>query len=218
VIPAFAVDRTEVVLWHLDRLVASDRVPDLQVFVDSPMASRALAVYEAEAREGSAEVRPELRGRELFPDLRITEVPTAEESKLLNTRHGPFIVVSASGMATGGRVVHHLATRLGSNRNVVVLVGFQAPGTRGDALAHGARSLRMFGHDYPVRARVVTVPLSAHADRSELGDWVGTTSARPDAVYVNHGEPDASSALAEHLTEAGVRAIVPGHGQTVSIR
>jgi metallo-beta-lactamase family protein len=194
VIPAFAVDRTEVVLWYLDQLAEHGEIPDIPVFVDSPMASRALDQYRREVRARSAELRPELFGRELFSSLNIVETRTTEQSKALNGRRGPFIIVSASGMATGGRVVHHLAERLGDGRNKVVLVGFQAPGTRGDQLRNGARSVKMLGHYHDVRADVVSIEMSTHADRSELLDWVATAD-HPDVVYVNHGEEDAAVAL-----------------------
>lgn len=201
VIPAFAVDRTEVLLWHLDRLVASGRVPDLPIFVDSPMACRALDVYRSEAAEGSAEIRPELRGVELFPSIRLTETRSTAESKDLNARPGPMIIISASGMATGGRVVHHLANRIGNRDNAVLLVGFQAPGTRGDSLRQGARQLKMLGHYFRVRARVASIDLSSHADQAELTSWLGTASPAPRIVYVNHGEPEASAALVDHLDD-----------------
>jgi metallo-beta-lactamase family protein len=201
VIPAFAVDRTEVVLWHLARLVREGTVPPVPVFLDSPMAARALRVYEEEARAGSPEIRPAYRGRHLFPHLDLVEVSSTEESKTLNTMRGPFVVVSASGMATGGRVVHHLANRIGDPHNVVMLVGYQAGGTRGAALAGGARTLRMLGSDFPVRARVVTVPLSSHADRDELAAWVDSAVPGLTRVVVNHGEPEASEALIGVLQE-----------------
>jgi len=218
IIPAFAVDRTEVVLWHLDRLVADGRVPDLPVFVDSPMACRALDVYRSEARNGSPEIRPELHGTELFPRIQLTEARTADESKALNSRRGPMIIVSASGMATGGRVIHHLAHRIGDNRNAVILVGFQAPGTRGDALRHGARHIKMLGHHFPVRARVVSVELSAHADRAEMLAWLGTAAPQPRMVYVNHGEPKASAALVDAIEDRlGLDAVVARQGERVRL-
>jgi metallo-beta-lactamase family protein len=218
VIPSFAVDRTEVVLWHLDRLVGSGRVPDLPIFVDSPMACSALDVYASEVRAGSPEVRPELHGTSLFPSLRLTEARTREQSIELNSRRGPFIVVSASGMATGGRVIHHLANRIGDSRNVVMLVGFQAPGTRGDALRSGSRQLKLYGHYRHVAAKVVSVTLSAHAGRDELLDWIGTASPRPELVLVNHGEADASAAFAGALDERlGVDAVVPRMGEVIRL-
>ncbi len=218
VIPAFAVDRTEVVLWHLDRLVAEGRVPDLPVFVDSPMACRALDVYRSELEAGSPEVRPELRGRPLFGAIDPVPVVTVEESKALNARRGPMIVVSASGMATGGRVLHHLARRLGDHRNTILIVGFQAPGTRGDALRHGARQLKLHGQVHEVKAKVVSIALSAHADQSELLRWLASAEPRPEAVYVNHGEPDASAALVAAVTgRFGIDAVAVTPGQQVRL-
>lgn len=218
VIPAFAVDRTEVVLWHLDRLVASGRVPSVPIFVDSPMALRALEVYRSEARKGSVEIRPELHGASLFPSLLITEAHTADESKALNDIGGPVIIISASGMATGGRVVHHLANRLGDDRNTVLLVGFQAPGTRSASLRDGALELKMLGKYFPVRAEVMSAALSSHADRSALIDWVRTASPSPGLVLVNHGEPASAAALAGALHDRlGLCAVVPKPGERVRV-
>ena len=218
VVPAFAVDRTEIVLWYLDQLVATGKVPDLPVFVDSPMACRALDVYRSEAKRGSPEIRPEFHGAELFSSLQLQETHTVEESKALNERQGPMIIVSASGMATGGRILHHLARRIGDDRNAVLLVGFQAPGTRGDALRQGARQLKFLGHYRPVRAEVVSIDMSAHADQDELVNWAETASPKPDIVYVNHGEPDSSAALAESLRErADLSAVCPQPGERVRL-
>lgn len=218
VIPAFAVDRTEVVLHHLDLLVSDGRLPDVPVYLDSPMANRALEIYQSAAVAGSPELRPEMRGRRLFDALDLTTVRTVEESKALNDRNGPMIIISASGMATGGRVVHHLIHRVGDERNAVVLVGFQAPGTRGDRLARGERSLKMLGGYHQVHAEIAQVELSTHADRSELLDWVTASSPLPRTVYVQHGEPDASSALAEALHDGfGINAVVPHRGELVRL-
>jgi metallo-beta-lactamase family protein len=217
-VPAFAVDRTEVVLWHLDRLVASGRIPSVPIYVDSPMALRALEVYRSEARGGSPEIRPELHGVELFPSLAMTEAHTADESKALNAIQGPMIIVSASGMATGGRVIHHLANRLGDDRNTVLLVGFQAPGTRGASLRDGVRQLKMLGKYFPVRARIMSATLSSHADQAGLIDWVGTASPKPGVVYVNHGEPVGSAALADALDDQlDLCAVVARPGERVRI-
>jgi metallo-beta-lactamase family protein len=216
VVPAFAVDRTEVVLWHLDRLVATGDVPSVPVIVDSPMACRALDFYRDEVRRGSPEIRTELHGTELFSNLDIVQTKSAEESKALNARRGPMVIVSASGMATGGRVVHHLANRIGDHRNTVLLAGFQAPGTRGDLLRSGARTIKLLGQYVPVRAKVLAVDLSSHADRSELLDWLGT--AAPRIVYVNHGEPDAADALVAAIeTERHVPAVAPRPGERVRL-
>jgi metallo-beta-lactamase family protein len=217
IIPAFAVDRTEVVLWHLDQLVEHGEIPDIPVVVDSPMASSALSVYRDEIRHRSPEMRPELYGRELFSSLYVTETRATEQSKALNERRGPLIIVSASGMATGGRVVHHLAQRIGDSRNAVLLVGFQAPGTRGDRLRQGARTIKMLGREHPVRADVTSVAMSAHADRSELLDWLATATA-PRTIIVNHGELDASNALAEAARRRfHVPVRVPQRGERVDV-
>ncbi len=217
-IPSFAVDRTEIVLWHLERLVRAGRVPNLPIFVDSPMASRALDVYRTEARGGSPEFRPEFHGNELFGSIEITETRTVQESKDLNARHGPMVIISASGMATGGRIIHHLARRVGDHRNEVLLVGFQAPGTRGDSLRAGARQIKLFGHYYPVRATVSSIALSAHADQTDLADWVHSASPPPDMVFVNHGEPDGSAALVDVLNSRfGLDAVAPHPGERVRL-
>ncbi len=217
VVPAFAVDRTEVVLWHLDRLVASGRVPNLPVYVDSPMASRALDVYRDEARRGSPEFRPELQGAHLFDSLNLTEVKSVDESKELNEARGPMVIISASGMITGGRVVHHLVHRLGDPHNAVLLVGFQAPGTRGEALRSGATKLKMLGHYHHVGAKVFDVVLSAHADQDDLVRWVATAD-HPDMVYVNHGEPEASEALQKVLEgRLGLDVVIPQPGERVRL-
>lgn len=217
-IPAFAVDRTEIVLWYLDQLVAEGRVPNLPIFVDSPMASRALEVYRSEAKAASPEVRPEFHGSDLFGSIDITETRTVDASKELNKRRGPMVIVSASGMATGGRIIHHLANRIGDTRNAVLLVGFQAPGTRGDALRAGASQLKMFGHYHPVRANVSSVALSAHADQDDLVHWVETCSPLPETVYVNHGEPEASEALVHVLGDTlGLSAIAARAGERVRL-
>ena len=217
-IPAFAVDRTEIVLWYLDQLVRSGEVPDIPVFVDSPMASRALDVYRDEARDGSPEIRPEFHGKDMFSSIQLTQTRTVDESKALNSRRGPMIIISASGMATGGRIIHHLANRIGNHRNTVLLVGFQAPGTRGDALRSGARQIKLFGHYHPVRAEVSSIALSAHADQTDLLEWADTASPAPEMVYVNHGEPEGAAALVELLGDRlGIDAVAPRPGERVRL-
>ncbi len=199
IVPAFAVDRTEMVLWHLDRLVGEGALPRLPVLLDSPMALRALDVYQEQASAASPEIRPALHGRPLFPALDLIEVTSVEESKRIHDRRGPFIIVSASGMITGGRVLHHLAHRIGSRDTIVMLVGYQARGTRGASLAAGAKTLRMMGQDFPVRARVVSVPLSSHADCDELLGWLTTADGGLSRVEVNHGEPESTAAFVDLL-------------------
>jgi metallo-beta-lactamase family protein len=228
-IPAFAVDRTEIVLHHLDTLLAAGEIPDLPIYVDSPMASAALEVYRSEAMRGSSEFRAETHGLKLFPHLNVTETRSVEESKTLNTFHGPMVIISASGMATGGRILHHLAARLGDDRNSVVLAGFQAPGTRGSRLAAGETSIKLLGSYRPVVAKVHQISLSAHADRAELTEWLraavrnedGPTALRT-TIYLTHGEPSASEAFARHLAtlpdiSSRSLVVIPKHGEVVRL-
>jgi metallo-beta-lactamase family protein len=196
-IPAFAVDRTEVVLFRLRELQEAGEIPDVPVYVDSPMALAALEVYRAAIGRGDADVDPVVRDlQDPFARGRVTEVYDVEESKALAQLHGPAIIVSASGMATGGRVVHHLERLLPDHRNTVLLVGFQSPGTRGRLLADGASSVKMLGRYVQVRAEVADLgAFSVHADQGELLDWLGSAARPPDAVHLVHGEPDALDVL-----------------------
>ena len=220
IIPAFAVDRTEVILHHLSVLSATNRLPaGLPVFVDSPMALSALAVYREAITDGDPDIKPECRGTDPFELPNLHEVRDVEGSKALNRPERPCIVISAAGMASGGRVVHHLANALPDRRNTVVLVGYQAAGTRGRQLVDGATELKMMGKYVPVRARVVDFPqFSVHADGRELLEWVSSSSHQPEGVYVVHGEPAASTALATSIrTSLGWNSIVPRFGERVRL-
>jgi metallo-beta-lactamase family protein len=214
-IPAFAVDRTEVLLRELGGLMSSGRIPALPVHVDSPMALRVLDVYRAAMHTADPLVAhpapPERNGRDVFdPGGGLHECPTVEDSKSLNELTSPAIIISASGMAAGGRVLHHLARLLPNHRNSVVLCGFQAAGTRGRLLADGARSVKMLGRYVPVRAEVsVLRSLSVHADADGLVRWIGALPARPDTIFVVHGEPVASEALGARLVDDGYNAVLP---------
>jgi metallo-beta-lactamase family protein len=218
-IPAFAVDRTELVLLELERLRKGGRIPDLPVYVDSPMALAALDVYRHATRAGGGHVRPDLHRADLFDLPMVHMVREANESMTLNKESYPCIVISASGMATGGRVVHHLRHQLPDQRNTVVLTGYQAEGTRGQQLQNGARQVKMHGRYVPVRAEIVQIPdFSVHADASELVAWLGRAPRAPHTVYVVHGEPTSSAALANRITqELHWCAIVPRYGERVRL-
>jgi len=221
-IPAFAVDRTEVLLVVLRQLMESGRVPTLPVFVDSPMALRVLDVYRSAIGAGDTEVcRSPLVDDGSFsfdPGGGLHECPTVEDSKSLNELTAPAIIISASGMASGGRVLHHLSRLLPHHRNAVVLCGFQAAGTRGRQLADGARSVKMLGRYVPVRAEIdVLRSLSVHADAEGLAAWVRALPGEPDTVFVVHGEPDASDALARRLEADGCNAVVPHQFERVQL-
>ena len=220
VIPAFAVDRTEVVLRALKQLVADGAVPPVPVFVDSPMALRALALYRQALADGDDDVLPDLAAdADPFDPGDLRALHTPEESRSVNSPPWPCIIVSASGMATGGRVLHHLEHLLPDPRNAVVLVGYQAVGTRARDLADGARHLKMHGRYVPVRAEVVVVDgFSVHADADELLTWLGQLPSPPEACFVVHGEPEASATLAQRIeAELDVLAVVPRHGERIRI-
>ena len=197
VIPSFAVDRTEVLLLHLRRLMRDGRIPQLPVYVDSPMALAALAVYRRAIADRSPEIRPDFAGDgDPFDPGRLVEAREVRDSMAINDAPAPKIVISASGMASGGRVLHHLAHHLPDERSTVLLVGFQAEGTRGRSLADGARELKMHGRYVGVRAEVVSVPaFSVHADAGELVAWLGRAPRAPETTFVVHGEPAAATAL-----------------------
>lgn len=213
-IPAFAVGRTETILLHLSRLIGRGRIPDVPVFLNSPMAIDAASIYRRYPQEHRIDARALERMYEL-----ATLVHTVDESKLLNLRGGPMIILSASGMLTGGRILHHVAAYGSDKRNAIVLTGYQAGGTRGSALLGGARSLRIFGEDVPIEAEVVPIDgMSAHADADGLFAWMSAVSRPPSAAYLVHGERDAADALRARLRrDRGWRVRVPGHLERVDI-
>ncbi|WP_448808040.1 MBL fold metallo-hydrolase RNA specificity domain-containing protein [Agromyces bauzanensis] len=190
-IPAFAVGRTETVLLHLSRLRDRGEIPDIPIFLNSPMAVDVAGIYERypdEHRIAAEEI-------ERMYDL-AQNVNTVDDSKLLNLRGGPMIIISAAGMLTGGRILHHLVAYGSDRHNAIVLTGFQAGGTRGSALLGGATSLRIFGEDVPIRAEVVSIDsMSAHADADEIMSWLRAVDEPPEMVYVTHGEAAASDML-----------------------
>jgi metallo-beta-lactamase family protein len=219
-IPAFAVDRTEVILHHLAELARTGRLPGgVPVYVDSPMALSALRVYRDALERGDPDIRPVREQDDPFDVPGLREVPDVEGSKALNRPADPSIIISASGMASGGRVVHHLAHLLPDRRNTVILVGYQAEGTRGRLLVDGAGELKMLGRYVRVRATVVDIPgFSVHADASELLAWVAAARHEPDCLYIVHGEPAAAEALASSLARAiECPAVVPRTGERVRL-
>jgi len=220
VIPAFAVDRTEVLLLHLRDLVHAGRIPPLPVYVDSPMALDGLAVYERAIAAGDAEIRADLRHRPApFDPGKLIPARDTAASKAIHDAPMPAIIVSASGMATGGRVLHHLARRLPDPRNTVVLVGYQPAGTRGRSLLEGAATLRIHGHDVPVRAEIVDGQgFSVHADGAELVDWLAAVPSPPRIVYAVHGELDGAVAIQRDVAQRlGWMVAIPQLGERVPL-
>ena len=225
VVPAFAIDRTETVLQALTEMFRAGRIPDVPVFVDGPMALAALEVYRDTTLD---ELKPGVTVKDFLGMPRIRETRSGEESRKINTYRGPAIIISSSGMAEGGRVLHHLARLLPHQRNAVVLTGYQAEGTRGRALEDGAERVKIHGRYVAVKAEVVRDrEFSVHGDSSDLLDWLrdvytaGTddpTAAEPATVYLVHGERRAQHVFQQRITDdLGWRAVLPRHGEVVSI-
>lgn len=213
-IPAFAVGRAQGIMFHIARLQQRGEIPPVPIYLNSPMAIDATAIYHAHHDEHHVSAED---CRAMFQIAK--RVNSVAESKELNLRHGPMIIVSASGMLTGGRILHHLASFGGDARNAVLLSGFQAGGTRGAALAAGADHLRMFGRDVPIRAEVVRLEaFSGHADAEELLAWLRAADRPPRMTYVTHGEPSASDRLRWRIEhELGWRARAPEHLETIRL-
>jgi len=219
-VPAFAIDRTPGLLFALRQLMAAGEVPNVPVFVDSPLALRGLAIYRAHRELFDADVQALIaRGEDPFDPGHLRIAATPDESRAINACRFPCVILSASGMATGGRVLHHLAQRLPEPRDTILLVGFQADGTRARALANGASSLKIHGRYIGVRAEVRTLDgFSAHADQAEILAWLRSFGRAPQTVFVAHGEPAASAALARAIQrELGWNAVVPRLFEKVSL-
>lgn len=212
-IPSFAVGRAQGLMYHVARLMARGEIPRVPVYLNSPMAVDATEIYHRHHEEHR------VSWDDCVGMFRIAQrVNSVEESKKLNTRHGPMIIVSASGMLTGGRILHHLVRFGGDRRNTILLSGFQAGGTRGAALVEGARTLRMFGRDFPIEAEVVQLQsFSGHADADEILRWMATGPA-PRMTYLTHGEPTAADTLRQRVAHELGRAVrVPDHLETVHL-
>jgi len=218
-VPAFAVDRTELVLLELDRLRRAGRIPRVPIYVDSPMALAALEVYRDAARHPDGRVRRGTACQDLLRVGDVHAVRDAAESARLNQPAYPCILISASGMASGGRVVHHLRHQLPDPHHTVVLTGYQAEGTRGRQLLDGARQVKIHGRYVPVHAEVVQIPdFSVHADAGEIVAWLGRAPRPPHTLYVVHGEPHAAAALARLVSERlQWNAVVPRYGERVRL-
>ena len=217
IIPAFSVGRTQQILYYLNRLLAAKRIYPIPVYIDSPLSQKATKIYEKhtgcyndEARRLLAEGINPLT----FPGLKFVSSP--EESKALNDLRGPMIIIAASGMCEGGRVLHHLKQAVGDPRNLVLIVGFQAENTLGRRLVEYHSPLKILGEEVELKARVHTInALSAHADKAGLMDWFDGVKSELKQVFAVHGEPEKVSAMVELVKEHGVfNAVAPAPGQT----
>jgi metallo-beta-lactamase family protein len=206
-------------LYWLKRLEDQKRLKPVPVYVDSPMAVKALNFYHQHERELDADVRSRRADVSGFAVKRIVPIASARESRAITESHGPAIVISASGMATGGRVLHHLAACLPDSRNTVLFVGYQAEGTRGRKLIEGAKLIKIHGVTLPVAARIEKIDsMSAHADAREITEWLRTFPKAPSATYLVHGEITAQQALKRHIEATfGWAVHIPQHGEKVEV-
>jgi len=214
IIPAFAIGRVEELLYWLFRLEDQGRLQKLPIYVDSPMAIKGIQYYAARTDELDKEVS------EMRKNLsRFTAVNSALESKALVENDTPAVIIASSGMATGGRVVHHLFAGLPDPRNTVLFVGYQGAGTRGRQLVDGAQYVKMFGQQVPVHARIEKIDaMSSHADSGEIIRWLRTFPRAPKMTYLVHGEIVAQDALKAKITkELGWNVEIPSHGQKVEL-
>ena len=214
IIPAFAVGRAQTLLYYVHLLKSSKAIPDVPVFLNSPMAVNVTKIFHK--YRGEHRLTPEQCDAMCAAAKYVNSV---EESKALNNRSGPMIIISASGMATGGRVLHHLKTFAPDARNTILFAGFQAGGTRGAAMLDGAESIKIHGDYVPVRAEVANVSnLSAHADYVEILDWLANFESAPRQVFITHGEPTAADALRQHIEERFNWTVrVPEHRERMTL-
>jgi len=218
-IPSFAVGRTQELVYSLHALWRQQKIPEVPIYIDSPMAVNATDVFR---------LHPEVFDRQewlvdettqLFDFPLVNYVRSVEESKRLNGLRGPAVIIAASGMCESGRILHHLKNHIGDHRNLVLFVGFQANHTLGRRIRDGAKSVRIFGQDIERHAEVVTLEgYSAHADRNELREWVRRLGGPINRAFVVHGEPDAAQAMATMLRHDGVgEVVVPKHGESFDL-
>ncbi len=220
VVPAFAVGRTQELLYLLRELAAQGRMPNLPIHVDSPMAIDATDLYRRHHEDHNLEMdRLEAGGIRPFspPGLHLDR--TVDESKALNDASGPLMIISASGMATGGRVLHHLERALPDSRNTILFVGFQAAGTRGQFLESGAASVKMHGGEVPVRARIESLgSLSGHADYGEMLRWLARFPKPPAKTFLVHGEPAGAGSMRDKIRQQlGWEVTVPAFNETIAL-
>jgi len=202
VIPAFAVGRTQMILYYLHILQQKGKIPDIPIYVDSPMAINVTKLYKDFSSYHKLNPSLEEDGSNPFLNKNLHYYQSQEASMSLNDLRGDAIILSASGMATGGRVLHHLYHRLPNEQDSIIFVGYQAEGTRGRRLLEGEKTVRMYGIDVPVKAKTFYIEgLSAHADQDELVEWAEGFASRPKMVFLIHGEKEASEGLAKRLQE-----------------
>jgi metallo-beta-lactamase family protein len=221
IVPAFAVERTQKFLFMLKELLDTGQIPSLPVYCDSPMAIKAVEIFLKHTEEYTPQAADLIkRYGSPLEWAGFTFAQTSEQSKKINESRYPSIIVSSSGMVTGGRILHHLAQRLPDPKNLVIFIGFQAPGTRGAIIKGGAPDVKIFGDFVPIRAQVAALEqFSDHADPPELLEWLRTFGNQPSVTYLVHGEPAASSQLRDRIkNELGWNVQVAEYMERVEVK
>ncbi len=220
VIPSFSVGRTQTLLYAIREMEQDKRIPELPVYVDSPMAISATKIFEKHINDLNLTARKKkLAGEDIFRPKNLHICRTVEESKKINSVAEKAIIISASGMVTGGRILHHLAYRLPDARNTVLFIGYQAQGTRGRAILDGKPEVKIHGAQVPVRARIESISgFSGHGDYREILAWLMGFNKKPKKTFIVHGEPEASAALAQKIKEMlHWNVEVPQYGQSFEL-
>ena len=220
IIPSFAVGRTQELLFCIRELEEKGEIPSLPVYVDSPMAIDTTMIFEKRKGDYNLEAKIfELQGKKILRTKQIKFCRTKEESKQLDEQNNPGIIISASGMAEGGRILHHLAHRLPHPQNTILFIGFQAAGTRGRSIVEGNPTVKIHGQQIPIRAKIEKISgFSAHADYNETLAWLMGFNRPPLKTFIIHGEPEASASLSEKITRLlGWKVIIPKFNESFEI-
>ena len=220
VIPAFAVGRTQSLLYVIRELEESKQIPELKVFIDSPMGINTTNIFKRNIADFDLESRVEMiRGKHIFHPKKLQVCRSRNESKSINSHKNRAIIISSSGMVTGGRILHHLVQRLPDERNTILFIGYQANGTRGRDILEGKPEVKIHGQYIPVRAQVESISgYSGHADYNEILAWLMGFNKKPERTFLVHGEPESSQALAEKIREKfGWDVEIPTQGQSFEL-
>jgi metallo-beta-lactamase family protein len=218
IIPSFALERSQEVLYYLNDLMLNNKIPQIKVFLDSPMAARITAVFKHHPEMFDKKMSDFLKNHESpFEFAQLNIVQSTEESKSLNALPGPSIIIAGSGMCTGGRVKHHLVNNISDPKNTIMFVGYQAVGTLGRTIVDGEKRVRILGEKRDIRADIVRIHgFSSHADKKELLEWLKKIKSCPKHIFVVHGEEQSALAFGKYISEQiGCKATVPEFGQSV---
>ena len=216
IVPSFALQRAQEILYYMNELLIDGRIPDIDVYLDSPMAIRITEVYKHYEHLFDREMQTLLKKNLSpfdFPGLKF--VQTTDESKALNFLKKPSMIIAGSGMITGGRIKHHVSNNISRPESTILFIGYQAEGTLGRIILDGANTVRIFNRPHIVRARIAQINgLSAHADRDDLTRWVGAFKEKPEKLFITHGEEKTAIAFSHYLSQKGFKTVVPNYGDT----